>query len=533
MAASSSSAGASSSSSSTLTYSPIRNLNLGRAVSDVYYSSRGGLFRPDFDALIDDLTSLKNKDLLLPREYQESVLDPFIDFLTGLGKEKFDIIMGPNESILTDDQPLFRQLIPDIAEALLQRSHQDKYYESAFQDLQAFQAIVSTIHNVALAKNVTTELPPLAVWSSRRRGPYTHPANKTNKVGVKAAIVCLPPEHRTGGLLAWSSLGHEIAGHNLLRAQQGLIRELSGKVLKAVNNKGKRQFPKAKCIDRLATYWSERVEELASDVLGVLNMGPSSAIGFVGYLRGARGGPLKIGGPFHSRKSTKILHLYSETDGGFNQWFDRIGKDVKLSGKKGLFGYERDSEDAVQYEKHFTLQDVHPVDCLRVYSMIKVIMLIKGLQEETQVGWVDLIKREVDKDLHGTSVIKLEEMDSSKEVPERVFIDIPLDIAIRTAEIAAEVIATSKIKCLKQRSFIDIIPWTDRDEVLVDQIRQALRDNAPIRDISKKVRHIVAAALIESLEASNPKIETLFQRMKLLLVEAFSSMPIWTSLEQS
>jgi hypothetical protein len=35
----------------------------------------------------------------------------------------------------------------------------------------------------------------------------------------------------------------------------------------------------------LASYWSKRIDETASDVLGILNMGPSPAIGLIGYFR--------------------------------------------------------------------------------------------------------------------------------------------------------------------------------------------------------------------------------------------------------
>jgi hypothetical protein len=35
----------------------------------------------------------------------------------------------------------------------------------------------------------------------------------------------------------------------------------------------------------LAAYWADRIDETASDVLGILNMGPSPAIGLVGYFR--------------------------------------------------------------------------------------------------------------------------------------------------------------------------------------------------------------------------------------------------------
>ena len=39
----------------------------------------------------------------------------------------------------------------------------------------------------------------------------------------------------------------------------------------------------------MAGYWSERIDEAAADVLGVLNMGPAAAVGLVGYFRALNG----------------------------------------------------------------------------------------------------------------------------------------------------------------------------------------------------------------------------------------------------
>src|SRR3989442_820651 len=39
-------------------------------------------------------------------------------------------------------------------------------------------------------------------------------------------------------------------------------------------------------LGRLASYWARRIDETASDVLGILNMGPAAAIGLIGFFRG-------------------------------------------------------------------------------------------------------------------------------------------------------------------------------------------------------------------------------------------------------
>ena len=102
---------------------------------------------------------------------------------------------------------------------------------------------------------------------------------------MQAPIVSLPAANARRGLLAWSALAHETAGHDVLAADEGLHDELA----KALREK----LVAAKLGLALADYWADRLDETASDVLGVLNMGPAAAIGLVGYFRalnGARAG---------------------------------------------------------------------------------------------------------------------------------------------------------------------------------------------------------------------------------------------------
>jgi hypothetical protein len=94
-------------------------------------------------------------------------------------------------------------------------------------------------------------------------------------------VVSLPAANAGGGLLAWAALAHETAGHDLLAADVGLQEELGRSVRAALL--ASRSSPV------IADYWAERIDETASDVMGVLNMGPAAAVGLIGYLRGMNG----------------------------------------------------------------------------------------------------------------------------------------------------------------------------------------------------------------------------------------------------
>ena len=103
----------------------------------------------------------------------------------------------------------------------------------------------------------------------------------TASFGVGAAVVSLPAANAGAGLLAWAALAHETAGHDLLAADTGLHDELARAVRERLLAE---KMPLA-----IADYWADRLDETASDVLGVLNMGPAAAIGLVGYFRALNG----------------------------------------------------------------------------------------------------------------------------------------------------------------------------------------------------------------------------------------------------
>lgn len=240
---------------------PIDIGNMSMAISDTYYTVHGGLFKSDYKQLLSDLEALKQVKVL-HEPYLVDVLQPFLDYLYGLREAAFS-------EMIQNQCPEGRR-IQEVAEPLLQRNYQGKYLQSAYRDLVAFQAVVTSIYN-SVSPVKTNYLPPLVKWGGvweegeERKSAYTIPADKTK---LRAGVVSLIPSHRVGGILAWSSLGHEVAGHNFLNSHPKLIGELANKVHKAIQNKLKNP--------KLAQYWKDRTEELASDVLGVLNTGPSA-----------------------------------------------------------------------------------------------------------------------------------------------------------------------------------------------------------------------------------------------------------------
>jgi hypothetical protein len=212
----------------------------------------------------------------LPPLYREAVYNPYAAKLNELGPSGFN-------QVLIDDPNRYGAagLMLDIAHAILQNG--EGYQERA---TDAFQEVISDLYDGFLSaedREGVKEpdegvIPPLAKWGRPDFGPYTWPFDATQIFDVETAIVNLPPANARLGLFAWAALGHETAGHDILSADRGLKAELTKAVRKALEdqNIGK----------GLPEYWSSRIDETASDVLGILNMGPAAGIGIVGYFRG-------------------------------------------------------------------------------------------------------------------------------------------------------------------------------------------------------------------------------------------------------
>lgn len=270
--------------------------NLNNCVVDVQQNTARPndyqpLFTNNYQSLMMTLQA-QNVRASFPALYQKSMLDPFINFLYGLGAANFQqIFFSPQP---TPQNAFFKEIIPDVTEAILQNGSM-----VAAKATNAFQEMVSDLYDGFLSdeSRVSNQtgmpikppdkgiIPPLVKWGNPQNGPYTWPIDATIGVGVGASVVSLPPNNRLGGLFAWTTLPHETAGHDILHADTGLLTELGNLVYNAVMvNLNNNAF--------LANYWKQCIDETASDILGHLNGGPAIGIGLVGYFRGLMGGAL-------------------------------------------------------------------------------------------------------------------------------------------------------------------------------------------------------------------------------------------------
>jgi hypothetical protein len=254
----------------------------------------------DFHSLRGRLEALRDR---IPPAYRDTVFLPFTRKLDQLGISGYSriLVQDPNREGLAG-------LLLDIAQALLQQG--ESYAELA---TDAFEEVVSDLYDGFLsAEDRRGVLPPdrgtlapLVKWGNPDFGPYTWPVDATASFGVQAAVVSMPPAHARKGLVAWGALAHETAGHDIQHADTGLLPELADSLHQALGPLG----------FGLADYWAERIDETASDVVGILNMGPAAGIALVSYFRAlnaAYGGDaaLRSEGPSGDPHPADVLRGY-------------------------------------------------------------------------------------------------------------------------------------------------------------------------------------------------------------------------------
>jgi hypothetical protein len=256
----------------------------------------------DYRQLLIRLEAAREK---LPPLYREKVFQPIARALDELSESGFDELLKRDP-----DREREAGLLMDIVQAILQNG---EGYEQTATD--AFQEVVSDLYDGFLSAGDRagikppdhSVIAPLVKWGRPQYGPYTWPVDAAAHFGLETGIVNLPPSHAKQGLLAWSALAHETAGHDILHADTGLLQELSQVV--------RQELIGQKFSRSLAEYWALRIDETASDVLGVLNMGPAAGIGLIGYFRalnGAWGGTptLRNTGPDYDPHPADILRGY-------------------------------------------------------------------------------------------------------------------------------------------------------------------------------------------------------------------------------
>jgi hypothetical protein len=201
-----------------------------------------------------------------------------------------------------------------------------------------------------------------------------------------------------------------------------------------------RQLPLA---DFAAGYWKYTMDETASDVCGLLNLGPAAGIGLA-------------------------VLLISITE--------------MRTGKRNLVSSGR-------------LSDVHPIHAIRVLLAADVIRNIPDLDAHVAGMWADALEGIVDKYIDNKNEYVLyTQTESGKEKNT----EIPYDDMRNTVKIVAKTLAFTPLMSLEGHSLSEINTWANSDETIALRIANELLDKKEPSIISGKYEDTIYAAHIIS-----------------------------------
>ena len=105
-------------------------------------------------------------------------------------------------------------------------------------DTDAFEEVVSDLYDGFLSAEDREgvkppdyeKIPALVKWGNKEDGPYTLVPDLLAQLGIKTAIVSMPPGFAQTGIVGYTTLGHETTGHDILHADIGLLDEIEIRV---------------------------------------------------------------------------------------------------------------------------------------------------------------------------------------------------------------------------------------------------------------------------------------------------------------
>jgi hypothetical protein len=373
--------------------------------------------------------------------------------------------------------------------------------------LKRFLAVVSNLFRsfsdkdkrTAAGVNLVTLTPPLACFQADTGlvGPYTIESDLMQQnLHIKIGIVSLPATYRDHPV-TWSVLSHEVGGHDVVHADEGLLAEMTMAVqaLLAPDFSPHQRLDTASLNALLWSYW---MDEAAADVYGVLNMGPAFAPNLAAFLAAFRAHiRTNVKGERHPTKPTVATEASPR---------DNLGGDD-------------------------TLED-HPVDILRFYLLLGAIEAMTGLDAARRADYVASIEEIARLIADGVATIHIEgivNLGSGKRIPVKA--DIALSEAANAARKVGKMIATEKFKALNHHSIQEIETWDDADEAAAQAIAARALKKQSI------VGHGDDAQLLAGVTLALLERPELYDDVQRLLNEAlddsFRTDPVWRELGAS
>jgi len=435
-------------------------------------------------------TALESGEPLLPLVYRNSYVAP-------LEQQLHNVFTEMQQAASQTGEPLSSFIEPYTAVS----------YEHANPrigpQLGRFLAVISNLYRSFLDKSKRTaaqvpvkeQLPPLAFFQNMGdQGPYTIPCDDTQSLfGAAVGIVSLPSTYRDDPVI-WAALAHETGGHDVLHADTNLLPELEEGVR---NLFGGTPAPGKKPTDQqfLGLLWSYWMDEAASDVYGLLNIGPTFALNLAAF---------------------------------FAALIARFGMDQH----KPIGRFPFLSADSGPDAPNDPALDVHPTDLLRLYLAIGVIQSLTNLSPATRTAYISDIETIAGLCAQGATEITINgaiSIDRDHWLTVKNF-SAPLQQMAEAAKKVGGFIATAKLKALDEHTIQDIETWDDGDESTANAIATAMLANQSVVNQGDDAQLLAGATMAVLKQPAQYAQVT--QLLNDALDASFAGDPIWSKPER-
>jgi hypothetical protein len=337
--------------------------------------------------------------------------------------------------------------------APIYQHHPEAIKTDVREQLHRFLAVVSNLYRSFTSERkrrsidvpIVTETVPLAFFQSHGEdGPYTLTSEMMQReLGTTTSVVSLPQSYRAHPII-WSSLTHEVCGHDIVHADEQLVPELVEGIRALFCPQGFDPDPGAKLeADELnALIWSYWIDEAVADVYGILNMGPTFALNLSAFL-------------YAFISSDNVRKRRSASPRGSLRTSTWPGTDGRM--------------------------DNHPTDILRLHLAIGVIESLTRLSSGTKKQYIDDIKAVANVAANGQTAVRLTgAVQISHDRWQDIKIEAPLALAQDGARRAGAFMTTARLQALGNHSVQDIETWDDADEKTAIDVAKRIWDQNPI-----------------------------------------------------
>jgi hypothetical protein len=343
--------------------------------------------------------------------------------------------------------------------------------------LRRFEAVVSNLYRSFLDDErrrhlnlpLTEVLPPLVTFAADgSSGPFTLPIDAIRSLfGASVAVVSLPGTYREHPLV-WPALAHETGGHDVSHANVGLLDELRAGV-KALDG-----MPK-----EIASLWSFWIDETASDMYGLLNVGPAFALTLAAMFASAR----------------KAMR---------RDWPDGV------------------LDNRLLVTNHAPA-DPHPVELLRLHAVEGAIGALVRLSQPVLKRWQDVLADVTHAAAGGKTTVDVVDANTQK-----IIRSLPLDKMAQAAREVGAFIVTAKLKTLEGHTIQDIETWDDADEQAALGVHAALAQKRPIVALGDDAQLLAGATMAYFDDAS--KYDAITAALNDALDDSFQRDPVFGAL---